>query len=168
MTQTDSTPFSVDQPLTEESRPGAASRAGIIGSCPWRDYETLLREVNLRPTRQRLALGWILFSKGGRTITAEMLHEEAARAKIPVSLATVYNTLNQFTEAGLLRQIGVEGMKSYFDTDPSAHDHFFIEGESLFMDIPEDGIVLDKLPEPPEGYAIDRVDVVVRLRREED
>jgi Fur family iron response transcriptional regulator len=167
MTQTDSKAFSVEQPLTEESRPGAASRAGMTG-CPWRDYEALLRDVNLRPTRQRMALGWILFSKGGRHITAEMLHEEATRAKIPVSLATVYNTLNQFTEAGLLRQIGVDGVKSYFDTDPSAHDHFFVDGEDKLMDIPEEGVVLDKLPEAPEGYEIARVDVVVRLRRKAD
>lgn len=164
MTQADAKPFSVDQPSTEGSRPGAASRAGITG-CPWRDYEVLLREFNLRPTRQRMALGWLLFSKGGRHVTAEMLHEEATRARIPVSLATVYNTLNQFTEAGLLRQIGVDGVKSYLDTDATAHDHFFVEGEDMLMDIPEEGVVLDKLPEAPEGFEIARVDVVVRLRR---
>jgi Fur family iron response transcriptional regulator len=166
MTQADKT-FSVDQPLTEESRPGAASRAGMTG-CPWRDYELLLRDVSLRPTRQRMALGWILFSKGGRHVTAEMLHEEAARANISVSLATVYNTLNQFTEAGLLRQIGVDGVKSYFDTDPTAHDHFFVENEDMLLDIPEDGVVLGKLPDAPDGYEIARVDVVVRLRRKSE
>ena len=141
-----------------------APRAEKTG-CPWHDYRALLRDAKLRPTRQRMALGWILFSKGGRHLTAEMLHEEAIKARIPVSLATVYNTLNQFTEAGLLRQIGVDGSKSYFDTNPSAHDHFFVEGDNLLLDIPEAGVVVDRLPEAPDGFEIARVDVVVRLRR---
>jgi Fur family iron response transcriptional regulator len=147
-----------------EPRKVAYARAETTG-CPWRDYKDPLRAANLRPTRQRMALGWLLFSKGGRHVTADMLHEEALRARIRVSLATVYNTLNQFTAAGLLRQIGVDGTKSYFDTDPSAHGHFFVEGEDGLIDIPADAIVLDKLPEVPEGFEIARVDVVVRLRR---
>ena len=76
-----------------------------------------LRRVGLRPTRQRISLGWLLFAKGDRHITAEMLYEESMRARVPVSLATVYNTLHQFTEAGLLRQLAVDGSKSYFDTN---------------------------------------------------
>ena len=79
-----------------------------LNGCPWHDVKTMLREVGLRPTRQRMALGWILFAKGDRHLTAEMLYEEATRAKVPVSLATVYNTLHQFTEVGLLRQIAVD------------------------------------------------------------
>ena len=70
----------------------------------------MLRTVGLRPTRQRMALGWILFAKGDRHLTAEMLFDEATRSRIPVSLATVYNTLHQFTEAGLLRQLVVDGV----------------------------------------------------------
>ena len=96
----------------------------------------MLREVGLRPTRQRMALGWILFAKGDRHLTAEMLYEEATKAKVPVSLATVYNTLHQFTEVGLLRQVAVDGSKTYFDTNTSAHHHFFVEGENALVDIP--------------------------------
>ena len=88
----------------------------------------MLRQVGLRPTRQRMALGWILFGKGDRHLTAEVLYEEATRAKVPVSLATIYNTLHQFTEVGLLRQVAVDGSKAYFDTNASAHHHFFVEG----------------------------------------
>ena len=83
---------------------GLSPRSPLTG-CPWHDVKTMLREVGLRPTRQRMALGWILFGKGDRHITAEMLYEEATKAKVPVSLATVYNTLHQFTDVGLLRQV---------------------------------------------------------------
>src|SRR5215211_3313098 len=82
-----------------EQRTSPVSRAELTG-CPWHDTKAMLRQVGLRPTRQRMALGWMLFAKGGRHITAEMLYEEATRAKVPVSLATVYNTLHQFTEVG--------------------------------------------------------------------
>src|SRR5215203_5633392 len=87
--------------------------------CPFSDLKDKLRRVGLRPTRQRVSLGWLLFGKGDRHITAEMLYEEATRARVPVSLATVYNTLHQFTEAGLLRQLAVDGSKAYFDTNAS-------------------------------------------------
>jgi Fur family iron response transcriptional regulator len=142
----------------------AAPAAGLNG-CPWHDVKALLRQVGLRPTRQRMALGWILFGKGDRHLTAEMLYEEATRAKVPVSLATVYNTLHQFTEVGLLRQIAVDGSKTYFDTNNSTHHHFFIEGENSVLDIPDSDVVVGNTPTPPEGYEIARVDVVVRLRK---
>lgn len=132
--------------------------------CPFHDVREMLREVGLRPTRQRLALGWLLFAKGGRHLTAEVLHEDALRARFPVSLATVYNTLNQFTEVGLLREVAVDGSKTYFDTDASDHHHFYVEEEGQLVDIP-DMLNLDKMPAPPEGFEISRVDVVVRLRR---
>src|SRR5262245_16590684 len=80
--------------------------------CPFHDVRSMLRDVGLRPTRQRLALGWLLFQKGDRHITAEILHDEASRARVPVSLATVYNTLHQFTEVGLLREFAVDGSKT--------------------------------------------------------
>ena len=128
----------------------------------------MLRRVGLRPTRQRMALGWILFAKGDRHITAERLYEEANKAKVPVSLATVYNTLHQFTEVGLLRQVAVDGSKAYFDTNASEHHHFFVEGENVVVDIPGSDVIVDKLPTPPDGYEIARVDVVVRLRRTRD
>ncbi len=139
-------------------------RAALTG-CPWHDVKAMLRQVGLRPTRQRMALGWILFGKGDRHLTAEMLYEEATRAKVPVSLATIYNTLHQFTEVGLLRQVAVDGSKAYFDTNVTAHHHFFVEGEDEVLDIPDAEVIVGKTPTAPEGFEIARVDVVVRLRR---
>ena len=142
----------------------AADRSSLTG-CPWHDVKAMLRQVGLRPTRQRMALGWLLFGKGDRHLTAEMLYEEATRAKVPVSLATIYNTLHQFTQVGLLRQVAVEGSKAYFDTNTSTHHHFFIEEADQLVDIPGTDVVVGKTPIPPQGYEIARVDVVVRLRR---
>ena len=126
-----------------------------------------LKAVRLRPTRQRLALAKLLFDRGDRHVTAEQLHGEALAAEMRVSLATVYNTLHQFTEVGLLRQVAVDGSKTYFDTNATEHHHFFVEGEHELLDIPGTAVMLDKMPEPPEGYEIARVDVVVRLRRKD-
>ena len=126
----------------------------------------MLRQVGLRPTRQRMALGWILFAKGDRHLTAEMLYEEATRAKVPVSLATVYNTLHQFTEVGLLRQVAVDGSKTYFDTNVSDHHHFFVEDANELLDIPGADVMVGKTARsPPRATRSTRVDVVVRLRR---
>src|SRR5580704_4890681 len=149
-------------PLMPQRLP--SGRPDLTG-CPWHDVKAKLREVGLRPTRQRMALGWILFAKGDRHVTAEMLYEEATHAKVPVSLATVYNTLHQFTEVGLLRQVAVDGSKAYFDTNNSEHHHFFVEELNDLMDIPASDVVVGKAPIPPEGYEIARIDVVVRLRR---
>ncbi|MGB9116283.1 Fur family transcriptional regulator Irr [Bradyrhizobium sp.] len=131
------------------------------------DCLDLLREAGLRPTQQRLVLGGLLFSKVGRHVTAEMLHAEATSAGIQTSMATVYNTLNQFTDAGLLRQIGVDGSKSFFDTNPTTHHHFFVDHEDRLLDVPEPGVVIDRLPQPLPGYEISRVDVIVHLRRKQ-
>jgi Fur family iron response transcriptional regulator len=147
-----------------EVQPHAGDRGDLTG-CPWHDVKTMLRSVGLRPTRQRMALGWLLFGKGDRHLSAEMLYEEATRAKVPVSLATIYNTLHQFTEVGLLRQIGVDGSKAYFDTNVSEHHHFFLEDADAILDIPNADVTFGKAPTAPEGYEIARVDVVVRLRR---
>ncbi len=124
-----------------------------------------LRNSGLRPTRQRIALADLIFAKGDRHLTVEELHEEAVDAGVPVSLATVYNTLHQFTEAGMIRVLAVESAKTYFDTNVSDHHHFFIEGQNEVLDIPVSNIQIDNLPEPPEGMEISHVDVVVRLRR---
>ena len=151
-------------PLAKADAARVPDRSELTG-CPWHDVKSMLRQVGLRPTRQRMALGWILFGKGDRHLTAEALYEEATRAKVPVSLATIYNTLHQFTEVGLLRQIAVDGSKAYFDTNPSAHHHFFIEGKDELVDIPGADVVVSKTPNPPEGYEVARIDVVVRVRR---
>lgn len=122
-----------------------------------------LRRVDLRPTRQRLALARLLFERPHRHVTAERLHEEAADANIQVSLATVYNTLHQFTEAGLLREIVVDAGRSYFDTNTSDHHHFFHESSGRLEDIPADDVVVAEVPAPPDGTRIRRVEVIVRL-----
>ncbi|MGL4242741.1 MAG: iron response transcriptional regulator IrrA [Beijerinckiaceae bacterium] len=133
--------------------------------CPMQQLKVKLRGAGLRPTRQRVALGWMLFGKGDRHISAEALHEEAIRARVPVSLATVYNTLHQFKDAGLLRQVAMEGSKTYFDTNTSDHHHFFVEGDDRMIDIPGASLDVANLPVPPEGMEIARVDVIVRLRK---
>ncbi len=129
------------------------------------DIGTRLRRSGLRPTRQRVALGDLLFAKGDRHLTVEELHDEAVTSGVPVSLATVYNTLHQFTEAGLIRVLAVEGARTYFDTNVSDHHHFFVEGENEVLDIPVNNLQIGNLPEAPEGMEIAHVDVVIRLRR---
>ncbi|MET3593356.1 Fur family iron response transcriptional regulator [Mesorhizobium shonense] len=123
-----------------------------------------VREAGLRPTRQRIALADLLFAKGDRHLSAEELHEEAVAAGVPVSLATVYNALHQFTQAGLLRILAVEGSKTYFDTNTSDHHHFYVEGENRIFDIASGPVSVSNLPDPPEGMEIANVDIVVRLR----
>jgi Fur family iron response transcriptional regulator len=143
----------------------ASGRQPALTGCPWHDVNEMLQAAGLRPTRQRMALGWLLFGKGARHLTAEMLYEEATLAKVPVSLATVYNTLNQLTDAGLLRQVSVDGTKTYFDTNVTAHHHFYLEGNHELVDIPDPHLMLQKMPDVPEGYEISRIDMVVRLRK---
>ena len=123
-----------------------------------------VRDAGLRPTRQRIALAELLFAKGNRHLSAEELHEEALAAGVRVSLATVYNALHQFTGAGLLRILAVEGSKTYFDTNASDHHHFFIEGENKVFDIVDGPVRVTDMPEPPEGMEIVNVDIVIRLR----
>ena len=124
-----------------------------------------LREAGLRPTRQRLDLAALLFAQGHRHLTAEQLHQEAARAGVRISLATVYNTLNQFTHAGLLRQVVVDAQSSYFDTNTRDHQHFFVEDDARLIDIPGESVLVSGVPAPPKGTALRRIDVVVRVRR---
>ena len=123
-----------------------------------------LTRAGLRPTRQRLALADLLFAGGDRHVTAEQLHKEAAESGITVSLATVYNTLHQFTESGLLREVVVESGRSYFDTNITDHHHFFIEDELCLTDIPGEKIGFVNIPDAPEGTEIERVDLIIRLK----
>ena len=125
-----------------------------------------LRLAGLRPTRQRVELAGVLFQGGDRHVTAESLHDEVSQTGVKVSLATVYNTLHQFTEAGLLRQVIVDAARSYFDTNTGDHQHFFLEGEGMLIDIPGEHIAVSGVPTPPAGMAVDRVDVVVRVKRQ--
>ncbi len=154
------------------SQQNAASGLERLGSrawpeqsgCPFHDLRRRLRQVGLRPTRQRVGLGWLLFAKGDRHVTAELLFEEASKARVPVSLATIYYTLHLFSQAGLLRELEVDGAKTYFDTNVGNHHHFFIEGENVLVDIPDGEVAVATLPRAPDGMEIARVDVVVRLR----
>ncbi|WP_280141766.1 iron response transcriptional regulator IrrA [Cohaesibacter marisflavi] len=132
-----------------------------------RSARDMLVGAGLRPTRQRLSLAELLFAKGDRHVSAERLHEEAEKVNVSVSLATVYNTLHQFTEAGLLREVAVEGTKTYFDTNVSDHYHFYMEEEGKVVDIPG-GLHVSELPEVPDDMEITRVDVVVRLRQKQN
>ena len=122
-----------------------------------------LAAAGLRPTRQRLALTSLVFGQGERHLSAESLHAEALKAKVPVSLATVYNTLRRFTECGLLREVLVAPGKVYFDTNAADHHHFFFEGTGMLEDIPADHVTLSKLPPTPAGSNVSRVDVIIRL-----
>jgi Fur family iron response transcriptional regulator len=140
----------IDKPIRDASRP---------------EVRAVLKRAGLRPTRQRMALGELLFAQGNRHISAEGLHEEALLNHVGVSLATVYNTLHQFTGAGLLREVAVDGSKTYFDTNTSDHNHFFVEDNGEVLDVPGPPLKVGDVPEPPPGYQITRVDVVVRLRR---
>jgi Fur family transcriptional regulator, iron response regulator len=126
---------------------------------------TRLRAAGLRSTRQRIALAGLLFQHGQRHLTAESLRAEAVAAGISVSLATVYNALNQFTEAGMLRQVAVDAERSYFDTNAGSHQHFYIEEDRTLIDIPDDLIAMASVPSPPKGTSIDRIDVVIRIKR---
>jgi len=131
---------------------------------PYSQVCDTLRKVGLRPTRQRLGLARLLFDNGDRHVTAEQLHAEAANANLRVSLATIYNTLNQFTGVGLMREVVVEPGRSYFDTNTTDHHHFFHEDTAQLQDIPGDAISVGKVPEPPAGTRVERVDIIVRVR----
>jgi Fur family iron response transcriptional regulator len=133
---------------------------------PSREAIERLRAVGLRPTRQRLALARLLFGCEDRHVTAEHLHAEALAASIRVSLATVYNTLHQFTAAGLLREVVVEPGRSYFDTNTRDHHHFFCESTGHLQDIPGEMVMVGQLPQPPDGAEIRRVEVIIRIRRD--
>ena len=127
-----------------------------------------LRGAKLRPSRQRIALARLLFDGGDRHVTAESLHTEALARNVRVSLATVYNTLHQFTRSGLLRQVMVDSARSYFDTNTTHHHHFFCEESQVLTDIPDSDLRLENLPTPPRGMEINQVDVVIRTRPSAD
>lgn len=148
--------------MTDELRMAEGERAKEMT----RRLRGRLIAAGMRPTRQRVALGELLFRGGHRHVTAERLYEEALAADLPVSLATVYNTLHQFTDVGLLREIAVDGARVYFDTNVSEHHHFLVEDGEGLVDIPGTEVDIVTLPPPPPGMKIARVDVVVKLVRD--
>ncbi len=125
-----------------------------------------LQDVNLRPTRQRLALAKLLFDQEDRHITAEALHQEVNGAGAKVSLATIYNTLHQFTEAGLLKEVIVDSNRTYFDTNVGDHHHIYFKEEELLKDIPADDLVISALPKTPMGKKISGVSVVIHMEND--
>ncbi|PIE09786.1 MAG: transcriptional repressor [Rhodobacterales bacterium] len=126
-----------------------------------------LKGGGLRPTRQRMALAELLIGDGGhRHVTAEGLYAAARGADISVSLATVYNTLHAFSQAGLLRELMVDGAKTRFDTNTTDHPHFFWEDEDRLTDAPTSDLRISGLPDAPEGATISGVDLVIRLRKD--
>lgn len=128
--------------------------------------KAILRRAGLRPTRQRLVLGGLLFTDEQRHVTPDMLHEEVLLAGEKLSLATVYNSLNQFAQAGLIRRISLSSERSYFDTDTGDHTHFYIEEEDRIIDIPTQSIAIGPLPAPPPGYRVEKVDILIHLTPE--
>lgn len=125
-----------------------------------------LGAAGLRPTRQRVALAALLVGDGrNRHATAEGLYAASAGSGERVSLATVYNTLRAFCEAGLLQEVTVDATRSYFDTRLDDHPHFYWEDTAELTDAPSAELVIARLPPPPPGTAVARVDVVIRLRR---
>ena len=139
--------------------PGGEDEPTSLGSVVDR-----LRAAGLRPTRQRVALAGLLLTGPDRHVSAEVVYEEALNARVSVSLATVYNTLHQFTEAGLLRELAVSGAKSFFDTRTTPHHHFWNEADGTTVDVPLDAVGISHLPEPPPGLEIAAVEVMIRLR----
>lgn len=123
-----------------------------------------LRASGLRPTRQRLALASILFDGQDRHVSAEWLYDVAKHKGVNVSLATVYNTLHQFTGADLLREITVDSSRTYFDTNMGEHHHMFLEHEDTVIDIPSSSVSVNRLPEIPDGMELVSVDVMLRVR----
>jgi Fur family iron response transcriptional regulator len=131
---------------------------------PYTQIVERLKEASLRPTRQRLALAKLLFEDGDRHVTAEQLHADVGKAGMKVSLATVYNSLHQFTESGLLREVVVDSGRCYFDTNTTNHYHFFHEETGALEDIPAGQLSLGDLPQTPGNKSVEWIDVIIRIR----
>ncbi|HLG79817.1 MAG TPA: transcriptional repressor [Bradyrhizobium sp.] len=162
------TEFRINEPadlaFVDDAQVEAAEADECI-ACPDTGCKAMLVTAGLRPTRQRVLLSHLLFSKGDRHVTADMLFTEAVDAGYPVSQATVYNTLNQFTQAGLLRRIGPDGSRSFFDTNTRPHPHYYLDGEDMLLDIPEQDLALVNMPDALPGHEVSRVDLIIHLRR---
>ncbi|WP_340108057.1 iron response transcriptional regulator IrrA [Pikeienuella sp. HZG-20] len=148
------------------SEPAPIDASDVDASDADHSAERWLAAAGLRPTRQRRALAALLVGdERHRHVTAERLFAAALEAGARVSLATVYNTLRSFTDAGLLTEVAVDGARSYFDTRTEDHPHFFWEDEGRLTDAPIDSVEFARLPDAPEGTVVAKVDVVIRLRR---
>ncbi len=139
-------------------------RTPAVPGCSFANVRDRLQRAGLRPTRQRIAIGWLLFGKGDRHVTAEKLFDEARAGKVHMSLATVYNTLHQFSEASLLREIALYGSTVWYDTNTGPHFHFYLADSDELIDIPQELVSALPLPPAPEGMEILGVDMIVRVR----
>jgi Fur family transcriptional regulator, iron response regulator len=157
------------------SGPGSSTMAGnevstvtgnaaILPLCSFAQVRERLQKAGLRPTRQRVTLAWLLFARGDRHVTAEMLFEEGRNTRTHMSLATVYNTLRQFSEAGLLREIALYASTVWYDTNTGPHYHFYVEDSEQLVDIPACQMARLPLPPAPEGMDIIGVDMIVRVK----
>jgi len=155
--------------VSQDCEAGMRAAAPVIqarfAADEFQDITGLFRANRIKLTRQRLALGRLVFGRGDRHLTAEMLYGEARAAKIDVSVATVYNVLRLFTDARLLRPIGVDGSKIYFDTNVVEHSHFLVEDSHELIDVAEPSTIVGEGLVVPAAFEINRIDVVLRLRR---
>ncbi len=131
---------------------------------PLQQGRDCLRQARIRPTRQRVDIATLLADKGVRHVTADLLHREALDAGMAVSLATVYNTLHEFTEAGLLRKVPV-GERAFFCTNAVPHHHFYDEETGELHDVPQGLPLVGDMPAPPDGMEIVGVEVLLRIRK---
>lgn len=154
-----------DDSLVEFSLQECMKCSVCTHSCKPVDVHAKLQDAGVRVTRQRLELAKLLFRGGDRHFTADSLYEEALSGRIPVSLATIYNTLQQFVTAGLIRRLAIEGQKAWYDTNVSEHHHLFFEEDNCIYDIQDSAVSISHLPPIPDGMTVSRVEVVVRLRR---
>ena len=122
-----------------------------------------LSNIGLRPTKQRMILIKLLFENPDRHISADELYEEVKKEDRKISLATIYNTLKQFTKVGLLKELVVDQNKSIYCTNHDPHYHLYNEDEGKVIDIPQKNIDLN-IPSIPACLSLHNVDVVVRVR----
>jgi Fur family transcriptional regulator, iron response regulator len=125
-----------------------------------------LQSAGLRATPKRIAIGGLLLDGVDRHVTADDVAAMARKAGVRVSLATVYNTLNQFVAAGLMKRIILDTDRTYFDTNVSEHHHLFFEDAGRLHDVPGDSIRVEGLPPLPKGAKVRSIDVIVRMEGE--
>jgi Fur family iron response transcriptional regulator len=123
-----------------------------------------LDAAGVRPTRQRVDLGRAIFGSGDRHFTAEMIYQETRSIRFAPTLGTIYNTLNEFSRCGLLREIAIYDAKLWYDTKTGPHFHFYSEDSEELSDIPDAWLPAFDIP-APEGTRIAAIDVIVRLKK---
>ena len=133
---------------------------------PRLELESLLRKAGLKPTGKRLAIADLLFDGPNKHVTAEDVMEIARRNRVRVSQATVYNTLNQFCAAGLLKRIVLDNSSTFFDTNTSDHHHLYHEDDARLVDLPALNIDMSQLPGIKTGDKVRSVDIIVRVGRD--